>query len=482
LGLTSAINPHSFAKGKVENMRFIKIHILLLFAILFLAACTSGTPGNTAPTTASATKVPQQSTSTQVPKSTPEAVKVPTTTSLPAGGQDQTAVPNAAVAAVQMLAKRLGVPLPEIKVISVEEVQWPDGCLGAGKPDEMCTQAIVDGYRVMLQVNNQKYEFHTDQDGKQIREVQSTGPKGGNIITGSAVTKARQYLAQELGMNLSEIKLQNAKSVDWPDSCLGAAKVGQVCAQVITPGYQIVFEAGGKQYEIHTDMEGGVVVMGKNSTAVVSGTVLSFEKTENGVCSRLEAGEKILFGICGASLAEASLSPERSDELSELFAAYSPFTAETKAGKIEFQGAGQQNPTASEQRSIAEWAWLVFQEAQSGRSGAAWGMVISWHREGGIAGFCDDLVIYASGWAYPTSCRTNDALGYYRLTSQELEQLFAWADQLANFELKQEDAPGAADSMAITLLLEGSGKVKSTPEQQQEILAFTQNIFNKATK
>ncbi|MBE0696094.1 MAG: hypothetical protein IH586_04145 [Anaerolineaceae bacterium] len=428
--------------------------------------------------------VPQASTSTQVPKTTPEVEKVPTATTIPTGGQDQGVNSETTLAVLKTLGGRLGISLEEIKVLSVEEVQWPDGCLGAGKPDEMCTQAIVDGYRIILQVTGQNYEFHTNLDGKQVREVLAPGPKGGNIITGGAVTKARQFLAQELSINLNEIKLQNAKAVDWPNSCLGAANAGQVCAQVITPGYQIVFEAGGKRYEIHTDTEGNQIVMGQNTTSVISGTILILERVENGVCSRLEAGEKILFGTCGGSLEEAQLSPERSDEFNDLFAAYSPFTSQTKAGKIEFLGTGKQTATVSEQRSVAEWAWIVFQEAQSNSSGSDFGKLISWHREGGIVGFCDDLVIYASGWAYATSCRTNATgnPGYYRLTPQELEQLFTWADKFANIQGKQEDAPGAADSMTITLQLSGTGKEKSTPDQQQEILTFTQAIFNVVTK
>jgi len=38
-------------------------------------------------------------------------------------------------------------------------------------------------------------------------------------------------------------------------------------------------------------------------------------------------------------------------------------------------------------RAVAEWARLIFDVAESGRSGAAWGLALSWHREGGIAGF-----------------------------------------------------------------------------------------------
>jgi hypothetical protein len=471
--------------GKVKKMRNYTNHWLLILVVFFLAACTSATPGNSAATAPSVSPIPQQaaSTSTSLPITTPDVEKIATETPTPVAEQNQTTVPNAAAAAQKMLGDRLGVSITEMKVLSVEETQWPDGCLGAAKPDEICTQAIVNGYRVILQLSGKQYEFHTDVTGTNIREVQQPGPKGGNIINGTALTKARQFLAQELGINLSEIKLQSAKPVDWPDSCLGAAKAGQVCSQVLTPGYQFSFLAGGKQYEVHTDNEGGVVILAPNPVSVISGTVLTLERSENGACSRLEAGEGINYGTCVGSLEQGQLLPIRSDELNDLFSTFAPFSAETKAGKVVFQGTGVKTASSSEQRSIAEWAWLVFQEARSGRSGAAWGLVLSWHREGGIAGFCDDLAIYSSGWAYATSCRTNTPGDrYYRLSSKELDQLFAWADQFANSEMKQEDAPGAADSMSITLLLSGSGKAKVTSEQQQEMISFTQNIFNETAK
>ncbi len=42
-------------------------------------------------------------------------------------------------------------------------------------------------------------------------------------------------------------------AVDWPDACLGVRTPGSVCAQVVTPGYRIIIEAGGKRIEYHTD-------------------------------------------------------------------------------------------------------------------------------------------------------------------------------------------------------------------------------------
>ena len=64
---------------------------------------------------------------------------------------------------------------------------------------------------------------------------------------------AHRDLASALGVQVDAVIVVSIEAVDWPDACLGAAKAGTVCAQVITPGFKIVLESDGKEYEYHTD-------------------------------------------------------------------------------------------------------------------------------------------------------------------------------------------------------------------------------------
>lgn len=66
------------------------------------------------------------------------------------------------------LAKQLGIAEETISVVSVEAVDWPDGCLGINLTDTMCTAVITPGYRIVLQANGQTYEYHTNKDGSQM--------------------------------------------------------------------------------------------------------------------------------------------------------------------------------------------------------------------------------------------------------------------------------------------------------------------------
>ena len=75
----------------------------------------------------------------------------------------------AQLAAINALSENLNLPASEIKLASTEAVEWPDGCLGIQEEGLMCTQAITPGFSIILEANGRKVEYHTNEDGKQIR-------------------------------------------------------------------------------------------------------------------------------------------------------------------------------------------------------------------------------------------------------------------------------------------------------------------------
>ncbi|GAB4476447.1 MAG: hypothetical protein Kow00124_18530 [Anaerolineae bacterium] len=59
------------------------------------------------------------------------------------------------------LAERMGISLEQVVLISVEAVDWPDSSLGCPEEGEEYIQALTSGYRVVLGVGDQRYEYHT---------------------------------------------------------------------------------------------------------------------------------------------------------------------------------------------------------------------------------------------------------------------------------------------------------------------------------
>ncbi len=83
-----------------------------------------------------------------------------------------------------------------------------------------------------------------------------------------AASAARNSLAAELGLSTAEVTVLSYETVDWPDSSLGCPQPGTAYIQVITPGYRVILQARGQQYEVHTDDVGqATVICGRPSDA-----------------------------------------------------------------------------------------------------------------------------------------------------------------------------------------------------------------------
>ncbi len=79
------------------------------------------------------------------------------------------AYPPAVVAAINDLSKRTGIPAEEIVLVTAEDMQWNDSCLGLAAPDEMCLQVITPGFLIILEAGGIQYEYHTNMDGSVLR-------------------------------------------------------------------------------------------------------------------------------------------------------------------------------------------------------------------------------------------------------------------------------------------------------------------------
>jgi hypothetical protein len=67
---------------------------------------------------------------------------------------------------------------------------------------------------------------------------------------------ATAFLAGELGVTEDEIEVVSAEATEFSDSCLGLGGPAESCLQAITPGWVVMLNAAGEEYEIHTDETG----------------------------------------------------------------------------------------------------------------------------------------------------------------------------------------------------------------------------------
>lgn len=267
-------------------------------------------------------------------------------------------------AVLQQLATSLNMSVDQIKLLSTEAVDWPDGCLGVTRMGVMCLQVITPGFRILLEANGKQYEYHTNTDGSVVIPVAGDS---------SAVEMmAAQGLATMLNIRPAAIKVISLTPMEWPDSCLGIAQPGMACAEVITPGFLIVLEADGVQYEYHTNQDASVL---RSATSA-----------------------------------------------------------------------------------------------------------LTWRREGGFAGFCDELQVYVSGeiqasWCRPTGSTSTSHLSVI-LSKDEQKQFSDWLNEFGAVTVTFQDPP-AADQMKVTLTLNGYGKRQPTEAEQQLLVAWAQTLYDR---
>lgn len=88
----------------------------------------------------------------------------PTAAPPPLGGQGEAPADKVA-AAIADLARRTGADPAAITIVSAEAVTWSDGSLGCPQPGMAYTQALVDGYRLILRLNGVDYAYHAAVNG-----------------------------------------------------------------------------------------------------------------------------------------------------------------------------------------------------------------------------------------------------------------------------------------------------------------------------
>lgn len=182
-----------------------------------------------------------------------EAVQTPPInrkTPLYESAQDYSNRTTAEEEAINLVANQFGHDLSSIILLKTADKTWIDSCLELPNVGEECAPKAVPGYLILLYVDNQVFEVHTDEKSENIRAI--------NYLSQylSPLEVSIRYLSVTENLPAEEINVISFDPIEWPDSCLGVEQEGIVCAPVITPGYKITLDANGIPFEFHTDFYG----------------------------------------------------------------------------------------------------------------------------------------------------------------------------------------------------------------------------------
>ncbi|HET9909465.1 MAG TPA: hypothetical protein VFQ23_22655 [Anaerolineales bacterium] len=205
-----------------------------------------------------------------------------------------------------------------------------------------------------------------------------------------------------------------------------------------------------------------------------TGALLIWQSNDSPCKTAAFSTESLSYGECGKALTAST--PETADyesRLLELSDSFASFTAETSVGSLILKGSGESVPTSVEKRAIAEWATWMFETSESGQADTSSSQAFVWQREGGIAGFCDNVSVHLTGLVTTSDCKGFHAEAY--LTASQLEQLYGWVYNLGDIEYDDSNAP-LADGMQITLSLDGTGQGEPDEQTIRDMIDFASTL------
>jgi len=78
-------------------------------------------------------------------------------------------------------AQRSGAPAESLEVVTAAAVTWTDGSLGCPEPGQFYTQALVDGYQVVIDTGDEQLDDYRVGSGGSFRLCENpTAPGGTN--------------------------------------------------------------------------------------------------------------------------------------------------------------------------------------------------------------------------------------------------------------------------------------------------------------
>jgi hypothetical protein len=149
----------------------IPVSILILLGIIFSAGCqgvsidnresSEKPPLSTIQPGAPTREIPTPDRFNQSPTGLPERIP-PTGMVSPMTGE----VPDELLDMIMAdLVERTGVAINRILVIQAQATIWNDGSLGCPQPGVFYTQALVNGFWVILEADGKKYDYRASESG-----------------------------------------------------------------------------------------------------------------------------------------------------------------------------------------------------------------------------------------------------------------------------------------------------------------------------
>jgi hypothetical protein len=180
------------------------------------------------------------------------------------------------------MVQRFKVPLNSIKVKTFSAQAWPDGCLGLAKTEEVCTQAVVNGWLVEATDGSQSYVYRTDNTGRNLRS--ETAPQA--VLPLAIAQKLRQVARRELDIPVNKLRVTTINPRTF-GGCLGIFTPRRACTKIAIPGWQAVLTDGRYSWVYHLDRNASRIVQNSAASKALAPVAITFATTDAALATNI---------------------------------------------------------------------------------------------------------------------------------------------------------------------------------------------------
>ena len=164
-------------------------------------------------------------------------------------------------AVLQDLARRQGILTRQLQIIDYDQQKWRNGCLELPQPDELCTEALVPGWRIVVSNGKENWIYHTNNNGRSLRLASANTPSDNlpDKLPASVKNAVLQAASRRLQQPISQLTIIEAQQQTWRDSCLELANADEFCTQALVSGWRVVVGAVDQTLVYHTNQTGSAL-------------------------------------------------------------------------------------------------------------------------------------------------------------------------------------------------------------------------------
>ncbi|MEH2278514.1 MAG: hypothetical protein V7K40_27970 [Nostoc sp.] len=168
-------------------------------------------------------------------------------------------------AVLQDLGRRQGISTRQVQIIDYNQQTWRNGCLELPQPDELCTQGLVPGWRLVVSNDKQNWIYHTNNNGRSLR-LASTNTSS-DKLPASVKNAVLQAASKRLQQPISQLTIIQAQQRTWKDGCLELPNADEFCTQALVSGWRVVVGQGEQTLVYHTNQTGSAIRLNQKASS-----------------------------------------------------------------------------------------------------------------------------------------------------------------------------------------------------------------------